>query len=194
MTQRVQAAAGLEWVAVVVAATMCCAAGIQAAWGQDREDVTVDLSGCVDLEPAEERFACYEARVDAVLEERRAAGSTPAPGGTADASSAPSAATRVEVRASDGVAASENRSARVRAGGEDEDAEEFFGTVAELRETVPNSYLITLDNGQVWRQNRPKRYLLRPGQRVRIYPSPWGSSFRLAAEDVNGYIQVERVR
>jgi hypothetical protein len=194
MTKRVEAAAGFEWAAVVVAATVSCVAGVQPAWGQDREDVTVDLGECVDLESAEERFACYEARVDAALEERRAARPTAAPGGTADASPAPAATTQVEVRASERVAASQSRSTNERAGGEGEDAEEFFGTVAELQETVPNSYLITLDNGQVWRQNRPKRYLLRPGQRVRIYPTPWGSSFRLTAEDVNGYIQVERVR
>lgn len=65
--------------------------------------------------------------------------------------------------------------------------------VTELRETVPNSYVITLDNGQVWRQTRPQYYRLRPGSEVRIYYSRW-KSFRLTSEELRGHIQVERVR
>jgi len=71
---------------------------------------------------------------------------------------------------------------------------EIFATVAELRETVPNSYLITLDNGQVWRQTVPMAYGLREGAEVHLYPSRWGDSYRLTDEDLRGYIQVERVR
>jgi len=68
------------------------------------------------------------------------------------------------------------------------------GKVAALRETVPNSYLITLDNGQVWRQMRPKVFPIREGQQVEVYPTKWGTAFRLEVADLNGYIQVERVR
>jgi hypothetical protein len=71
---------------------------------------------------------------------------------------------------------------------------EIVATVKELRETVPNAWLITLDNGQVWRQNIPQRFGLKPGQRVTLHGTKWGSSFRLSAEALNGFIQVERVR
>lgn len=71
---------------------------------------------------------------------------------------------------------------------------EIVATVAALRETVPNSYLITLDNGQVWRQTVPMPYRLREGLEVRLYPSRWGDSYRLTNEQLRGYIQVERVR
>ena len=71
---------------------------------------------------------------------------------------------------------------------------EIFATVAQLRETVPNSFLITLDNGQVWRQTVPLAYGLREGAEVRLYPSRWGDSYRLTDDDLRGYIQVERVR
>lgn len=84
-----------------------------------------------------------------------------------------------------------------QAGGRSEEASdtvEIFATVTALRETVPNTYVITLDNGQVWRQMRPKRYYIRTGQSVRLYSTHWGPSFRLTAEGVGGYIQVERVR
>jgi len=57
---------------------------------------------------------------------------------------------------------------------------EIVATVTELHETVPNAWLITLDNGQVWRQNIPQRFALKPGQRVTLHGTKWGSSFRLA--------------
>jgi hypothetical protein len=73
---------------------------------------------------------------------------------------------------------------------------DIFGTVAALRETVPKRYMITLEDGQVWRQTYPERYPLRVGQRVTLRPTRWGDSWRLSAEGLEGYgyIQVERVR
>jgi hypothetical protein len=78
-----------------------------------------------------------------------------------------------------------------------DDADEqpaFVGKIAALQQTVPNSYLITLDNSQVWRQIQPKWHPLRVGQDVKIYRSAWGASFRLFVDGLSGYIQVERVR
>ena len=71
---------------------------------------------------------------------------------------------------------------------------DIVATVTELHETVPNAWLITLDNGQVWRQNVPQRFALKTGQRVTLRGSKWGASYRLSAEALNGFIQVERVR
>jgi hypothetical protein len=72
--------------------------------------------------------------------------------------------------------------------------QEFVATVQSLRQTVPNSYVITLDNGQVWRQTYTEWYPLRPGQKVRVRPSRWGGTFWLTADEANGFIQVKRVR
>ena len=69
-----------------------------------------------------------------------------------------------------------------------------MATITALRETVPNAYLITLDNGQVWLQNHPQEYLLQPGQRVTLRATRWGHSYRLSGDSLNGFIQVERVR
>ena len=76
----------------------------------------------------------------------------------------------------------------------DAPANEWVGTITSLRQREPNLYLITLDNGQVWAQHVAERYALRVGQRVRVYQSKWGSSQRLEADGVKGFIQVELVR
>ena len=75
-----------------------------------------------------------------------------------------------------------------------EEAGEITGTIAALKEILPNEYLITLENGQIWRQTGSKRYPLQVGHHVRIYPTHWGNSFRLTAEKSKGFIQVERSR
>ena len=62
----------------------------------------------------------------------------------------------------------------------------------ELRQTVPNAYVITLDNGQVWRQAHPMPYPLRTGLVVRLRETTFG--YRLSAPELHGQINVERVR
>ncbi len=69
---------------------------------------------------------------------------------------------------------------------------EIVATVTELRQTVPNAYVITLDNGQVWRQAHPMPYPLRPGLVVRLRETTFG--YRLSAPELHGQINVERVR
>lgn len=69
---------------------------------------------------------------------------------------------------------------------------EIVATVTELRQTVPNAYVITLDNGQVWRQAHPMPYPLRTGLVVRLRETALG--YRLSAPELHGQINVERVR
>jgi hypothetical protein len=70
---------------------------------------------------------------------------------------------------------------------------ELIDTVAGLEQIGPSLWLITLKGGQQWQQMISKRYTLAVGDEVRIYPTRWGNSFRLASERAGGYIQVERV-
>lgn len=175
--------------------------------------VTIDVAECVDLASAEERFACYERHVDAARQEGGRAGTPPTEqvqrGGSvestppdvptederrdASAESAPAAA--IDADTGDAVQPTQTERAGVADAGtpDDEDRSEFVGTIASLRETVPNAYVITLANGQIWRQVSPKRYPLRSGDPVRIYQSRWGS-YRLEADTSGTFIQVERVR
>ncbi len=162
---------------IAIAATAAVLAASAAARAQDSGDITVEISDCVDLGSPEERRACYAARVDAAVEERERSAATPS---TESSSSSPAGET-VRLRGA-------------TPGDSQHPAPDVVATIAELRETVPNSYLITLDNGQVWRQMEPKWFPLRVGQEVRVFPSNWGKTFRLSVQGLSGYLQVERVR
>jgi hypothetical protein len=70
---------------------------------------------------------------------------------------------------------------------------ELIDTVAALEERGPGLWLITLEGGQQWQQMISKRYALQVGEEIRIYPTRWGGSYRLASERIGGFIQVERV-
>ena len=72
--------------------------------------------------------------------------------------------------------------------------DEVTGTIAAMRQRIPNSFVITLEDGQIWEQTMPKRYPLRPGLQVRIYPTSWGDSWRLTGVDLHGHIQVRRIQ
>ena len=71
---------------------------------------------------------------------------------------------------------------------------ELIARVAEIKELNRNRFLITLQNGQVWEQMQTRRFALAEGDEVRIYPSRWGSSYRLSSQSHKGYIQVQRLR
>ena len=131
--------------------------------------MTVEVDECVKLEKPEERLACFEAQVEAA---RRAPRNEPAaPSAPAATQSAPPAVQTAPPPPA-----------------------EIVAKVAKLSETVPNAFVITLDNGQVWRQSQPMRYPLRPGLDVQIRPSRWGNDWHLTAPELRGQIKVERVR
>ncbi len=181
--------------------------GVAALWpAAAQEDLTVEVSECVELATPEERLACFEALVEAARQQRSAPQGRRAaePRAVPPAAAPPRAAPQIEAaRVPERSQAAEERSEpgerrnrradRGPRGGDSEEAE-VVAKISALRETVPNQYVITLDNGQVWRQTRPTAYPLRPGADVRLYSTQWGDSFRLTMPERGGYVQVQRVR
>jgi len=151
-----------------LAAVVAVAATIGIAAGQaPAPAVSVDVSECVKLTTPEERLACFEAQVEG-------------------AKTAPPAPAATGSQSTDAV--------QFGSGGDQEpETPEIQARITDLRETVPHSYVITLDNGQVWRQTVPKNYGLREGIPVRIYYSRW-RAYRLTNDQLKSFIQVERVR
>jgi hypothetical protein len=74
-----------------------------------------------------------------------------------------------------------------------EGQEELIDVVTELTMAKPNMWLIRLASGQIWRQTHTRRYNLRKGDEVRIYPTQWGENYRLETERLSGFIQMVRV-
>src|SRR5688572_23569492 len=113
--------------------------------GAQADPVTIDVSQCVNLPTPEQRLACFEAQVETAR--------TAPPAAAAPAAAPAAAAPAAAASSSRGPGVEEERA----------DPPDIHAKVAELRETVPNAFLITLDNGQVWRQTVPERYPLRVG-------------------------------
>ena len=181
---------------------------------QEGRPVTVEVSQCLEIESPEERLACFEKSVDTAIQQGSAppapapapapaTATAPAPTPEAPTPATATAPTPATATAPAPAAATAPAPASASdyppiAGSQRaapaESRPDIVSTIVELRETVPNAYMITLANGQVWRQMRPKIYRLRVGHAVRIYPTHWGSSFRLTVEELRSYIQVERVQ
>ena len=177
---------------IAAIAAIAAGAAIGAGAQQPTGPVAVDVSECVKLTTPEERLACFEAQVE---DSRKA----PAPAATAaPAAAATTAAAAASAAPASPVAAGAASAVSVDEFGLDNGdlepaGQEIQARVTDLRQTVPHAYLITLDNGQVWRQTVPKNYGLREGIPVRIYYSKW-RAYRLTNEQLKSFIQVERVR
>lgn len=199
VTRRVvSAASGLG---VCVLAATAARAQAPAEPNVPSEGVNVDVTECLELETREQQIACYLARVDEAVEasESNAAGDA----ATSQASGAPARAAQAEpsrrptpARQAPQPAAPPASAARDAPAAEEveDEEEEIVATITSLRELQPNTYVIDLDNGQVWRQSSPKRYFLRVGAEVHLVPTSWGVSYRLTDPNVGNFIQVERVR
>ena len=152
---------------------------------------TVEVGDCAGLASPDARLACFDAQVEAARRARPASDSA--------ARQPPPARPRLPPRLRAEPARTDRAGPRLeRARGESHAERAAAGRVswprvAELRETVPNSYVITLDNGQVWRQTRPLAYPLREGHEVRIYTTGM-FGYRLTNRELRGFIAVERVR
>jgi hypothetical protein len=163
---------GLQIMGLAALAASAAVVGAQSPPTAQSDTVTIDVSECANVPSPEARLACFEAQIETARTAPPAAAAAPA------AAAPPAAA---------------SNSPGQGFGQETSDPPDIHAAVAELKETVPNSWLITLDNGQVWRQTVPERYALRVGSPVRIYFSRW-RAYRLTNEQLRGYIQVERVR
>jgi hypothetical protein len=168
---------------------------------QDSERLTVEVDECVKLEKPEERLACFEAQVEAARRSPRSepAAAPSAPPAVQSAPPAVQSAVPPVQSPPPAVQTPQPAPAASSAGNAGFPAErsgptEIVAKIAELSETVPNAFLITLDNGQVWRQSQPMRYPLRPGLDVQLRPSKWGNDWHLTAPKLRGQIKVERVR
>lgn len=167
------------------AAVFCTGLALSSsALGQSNDSLNVDVGECVKLESPGERLDCYERQVKRAQTAPAAPAAAAPPPVAAPPPAAPSAQPPRSARVED---------ARV-ANGTPSREPARSGTITALREIVPNRWLITLDNGQMWRQTYAEPFRLRIGQRVELTQSRGRSSYELTAVGMSGDIQVEPVR
>lgn len=178
--------------------------------GGSGESLMIDAGPCLNFETSVERLVCFEEQAKAAATARQGAAttatvnslpvlkiqrSTPAPAQTRTTTSTAPAqeGAPTSITPSPAVAVSGDSFGLPESGAK-EASKELFSSIASFTEIQPNQYVITLVNGQVWRQMRTERYNISEGQDVRIYPTRWGSSYRLTVKELGGFIQVERIR
>jgi hypothetical protein len=165
------------------------AAVLAAFAAESAEDPGAEIAVCRGVADDARRLACYD-RI-AGREQAVAPPSEPAPAAVADTLSAESRpatpaappAAPVPVPAAGGAAAEssaqenfglERAQAREEAERQDEKARELGkleATVTAIEKRFDGLLTISLDNGQVWRQNTPdSKFRLKQGDRVRIQP------------------------
>lgn len=154
------------------------------------------LADCQSIQDRLARYACYDSWDAASGDLRPSAPRASQPARTESSAPQAAATTTPAVRA---APASENSvddfgrrqsTTRVVDG---EDGAELIGKVAALEQLGPNMWVVTLEDGQRWRQMLTKRYALQVGDDIRIYSTRWGSAYRMTAQRLGGYIQVERI-
>lgn len=70
---------------------------------------------------------------------------------------------------------------------------ELTDTIAEVKKYGANTRTITLSSGQVWRQMYDQTYDLKPGDKITIKPTGWGTAYRLYCDRLGSFIQVRRI-
>ncbi len=165
--------------------------------------VVANVTPCLGIQADDARLACFErvtraaAAANQSQDQEAAAPAVAAGPGAAAAAQSPAAAPSAAAAASappDGDRSTAVSPSRHGASRDADEASDIVSAVASIRELEPEQYVITLANGQVWHQVVPERYLLREGDRVRLYPTHWGTHYRLTTQAHRGFIQVERLK
>jgi hypothetical protein len=136
------------------------------ALAQQTADTSVDIGRCMDIKESAERIRCYDALADEVRARR------------------PASEEKVQSFGKEPP----------RVVDTDKGREELQDRIEELRTTPTGKWIVTLASGQVWQQTVSGTYNLRKGMDVRVYPTRFGTDYRLSAQGLTGFIQVQRIK
>lgn len=136
------------------------------------EDAGALLRACRGEKDDTKRLACYDREIDRV-------DGQPVAGSTASAASAtPAAPAAPEPTAEErfGHTGAMNREEADRKKEEPRQLSELHATVTEIWTRADGLMVLTLDNGQIWKQIRPdSHFRLKAGEKVKIQPAALGS-------------------
>jgi hypothetical protein len=159
-----------------------------------------ELRVCRDLPDDDARLICYDAAVD---RSRQTASGSPAPAAAKSPAAAPAEPAGASgTAATAGAAASLSQEAlfgkttdeverTVEEATGDERIDRLNATVTQLQQYAYNKVLITLDNGQVWKQVDTSNLRLRAGDTIEIERASLGS-FMLRKQGSKRSMRVSR--
>ncbi|MDJ0749162.1 MAG: hypothetical protein QNJ11_06740 [Woeseiaceae bacterium] len=144
------------------------------------------LIECRQIDDIEKRVACY----DDIVDSRYRSDSS----GHTDAAAAPAPAEDREVPDAQSLFGTGDAEARqiVETTLEIEQIEQIEATVSDVRESVGDKMIVTLDNGQIWRQLDSKTLHLKNGEVVIIRKASFGS-FLLEKKSGSRSIRMKRI-
>jgi hypothetical protein len=156
----------------------------------------MDASPCLDIVSPIERLACFEEQANAAQGRGTSIPQVePQPASSETLQEVAQEAESASMPPADNFESNFGLpEEKVNEGKEKAQANELIARVANLKVLAPNRFLITLENGQVWEQMQTRRFALAEGDEVRIYPTRWGSSYRLSSLSHKGFIQARRLR
>jgi hypothetical protein len=146
------------------------------------EDVGAAVRACRGESDAVARLACYDRAVDRA--QQPAVNAAPAPKAAAPAAAAATGAPAAAAPAAAAKTVEDNfgRERQIQAQEQKRQQEEaralgeLEATVTRIETRMDGLMTITLDNGQVWRQNTPDaKFRLKEGDHVRIQPGSMNS-------------------
>jgi hypothetical protein len=160
------------------------AAAALAAVAEAAPDLQTMIGQCAAKPDGKERLACYDAIAQRLGTGHAAA--TPGP-----AAAPPTAAVQRQPEAQFGA---ESLKKEARAG-QPQQLDEIHGAIAKLTFSPTGRAIVTLDNGQVWRQveGDSDRFKGKQGEKATIARAILGS-YNLTVEGRNQLIKVQRVR
>jgi hypothetical protein len=164
------------------------AAGALAAVAEAAPDLQTMIGQCAATPDGKERLACYDA-----IAQRLGTGHAPATTAAAPvpAAAPPPAAVQRQPEAQFGA---ESLKKEARAG-QPQQLDEIHGAIAKLTFSPTGRAIVSLDNGQVWRQveGDSDRFKGKQGEKATIARAILGS-YSLTVEGRNQLIKVQRVR
>lgn len=152
-----------------------CLASLEAVPAGAADPTRAELGACRELAKDADRLACYDRAVGRLLAQPAAPRAAPAAAAPAAAAPAPAppaaavAATSAEENFGRERAMAAEEAKRTEQ--EARAAGELNAAVTAIESRMDGLMTITLDNGQVWRQNRPdSMFRLKVGDPVKIQP------------------------
>jgi hypothetical protein len=182
-----------------VAIALSLAAAHAPAQASSSDSLAAQLKRCASLTDASPRLACYDALAGRAPPHATTAGTAPSLAATGSAATSTSGTAEAPVGAPAAAPSAPNfvdfgvRNGPLQAQRDPVREKSMFAVVSAVSFRGRGELVVTLDNGQVWRQIQAAEYPLKPGDHVEIDVAALGS-YRLWTPSTRRATKVTRIQ